>query len=145
MASGGAGKWREEQVLVICPGSQTTMAQMGVAELTPPAYRFPTRMFRDDDGDGWRPYHTYRRKKASLANGGSALAGDNVPRADVDDDFEWVEDPDSVEGAVYPIRGEICPCFHAVLPTVEVESTSIALRAYGLRILIGTDEFHIDS
>lgn len=86
MAS-SAAKWREEQILIVCPGSRTTMAQLGCSELTPPTHRFPTRMFRD--GDEWRPYHTFKRTKV--------VAG-------VEQD-EWVEDVDSDEGAVFPIEG----------------------------------------
>ncbi|TQV98774.1 hypothetical protein V2A60_007525 [Cordyceps javanica] len=81
-----SGKWREEQILIICPGSQTTLAQLGCSELTLPTHRIPTRMFKD--GDEWRPYHTYSRKK--IVNGA--------------EEEEWVEDVDSDEGAVYPIR-----------------------------------------
>ncbi|OAQ99474.1 hypothetical protein LLEC1_02036 [Akanthomyces lecanii] len=81
-----SGKWREEQILIICPGSQTTLAQLGCSELTLPTHRIPTRMFKD--GDEWRPYHTYSRTK--IVNG-------------VEED-EWVEDVDSDEGAVYPIQ-----------------------------------------
>src|SRR6266566_8463473 len=91
------GKWRDDQILIICPGSQTTTAQMGCAELTPPAYRFPTRMFRDEDSDEWRPYHTYKRKKAASGVNGDARAGEDA--------WEYVEDPDSVEDAVYPLAG----------------------------------------
>ena len=126
-------KWREDQILIICPGSQTTMAQLGCHELTPPAYRIPTRMFRDPSGPGWRPYHTYRRKKnatngtasaaaatatatatvsattetaadAAGSNGGDAP--DAKPASGQDAEYEDVEDPDSVEGAVYPLQGE---------------------------------------
>lgn len=113
------GKWREDQVLIICPGSQTTMAQLGCSELTPPAHRIPTRMFRDEDGEGYRPFRTYRRRKnggapsppphrsggdgdvAKKAVGGDGGGGDD----DDDDDYEWVEDRDSTEGAVYPLQG----------------------------------------
>ncbi|RYP28128.1 hypothetical protein DL767_007346 [Monosporascus sp. MG133] len=107
------GKWREDQVLVICPGSQTTMAQLGCSELTPPAHRIPTRMFRDEDGTGYLPYHTYKRKKTTAGGRGAASAaatnempdaGDAKP-ASVEDDYEFVEDRDSVEGAIYPIQG----------------------------------------
>ena len=91
--SSAAGKWREEQVLIICPGSQTTMAQLGCHELTPPAHRIPTRMFRDPETKEWRPYHTYKRKKAGATGDG-------------EDDFEWVEDRDSTVGAVYPMESE---------------------------------------
>ena len=85
--SGTAGKWREEQVLIICPGSQTTMAQLGCSELTPPARRMPTRMFKE--GDQWAPY--YKIKRTTIVNG-------------VEED-EWLEDVDEDEGAVYPIQG----------------------------------------
>ena len=83
----GSGKWREEQILIICPGSRTTMAQLGCSELTPPTHRFPTRMFRD--GNEWRPYHTFKRTKVV----------DGVEQE------EWVEDVDSDEGAVFPMEG----------------------------------------
>ncbi|KAF9881919.1 chromatin remodeling complex subunit [Colletotrichum karsti] len=94
------GKFREDQVLIICPGSQTTMAQLGCGELTPPVHRLPTRMFKDEETDEWRPYHTFKRKKQGL-NGALAIDG---PRPD-DDEYEWVEDTDSSEGAVYPLQG----------------------------------------
>ncbi|RFU72072.1 actin arp9 [Trichoderma arundinaceum] len=88
MASGG--KWREEQVLVICPGSRTTMAQLGCGELSPPAHRIPTRMFRDEeDRQQWRPYHTYKRTRVV----------DGVEHE------EWVEDVDEDKDAVWPIEG----------------------------------------
>ncbi|KAG5929285.1 hypothetical protein E4U42_006351, partial [Claviceps africana] len=85
--SGSTAKWREEQILIICPGSRTTMAQLGCTELTPPTHRLPTRMFRD--GDKWRPYHTFRRTR--VVNGIETE--------------EWVEDVDADEGAVWPIQG----------------------------------------
>ncbi|EEY18266.1 conserved hypothetical protein [Verticillium alfalfae VaMs.102] len=92
--SGQTGKFRDDQILVICPGSHTTMAQLGCGELTPPAHRIPTRMFKDSDSDEWRPYHTYKRKKSRT---------DNAPASGAEDEYEWVEDTDSDEGAVYPI------------------------------------------
>ncbi|KAK0712263.1 hypothetical protein B0T21DRAFT_376294 [Apiosordaria backusii] len=93
--SGSTGKWREEQVLIICPGSQTTLAQMGCNELTPPQHRFPTRMFPDPEEEGkFRPFHTYKRPKTT-----AGLKGEGG-----EEDYEWVEDVDSVEGAIYPIQ-----------------------------------------
>lgn len=102
-------RWREEQVLVICPGSSTTMAQLGCSELTPPSQRFPTRMFRDEESGAWRPYHTYKRKKKSLAgsNGHVEEAAQNGDKKD-DEEWETVENPDSTEGAVYPMQGMQC-------------------------------------
>ncbi|KAK4202831.1 hypothetical protein QBC40DRAFT_346757 [Triangularia verruculosa] len=93
--SGSTGKWREEQVLIICPGSQTTLAQMGCNELTPPQHRFPTRMFPDPEEEGqFRPFHTYKRPKTT-----AGIKGEGG-----EDDYEWVEDVDSLEGAIYPIQ-----------------------------------------
>lgn len=85
--STSAGKWREEQILIICPGSSTTMAQLGCSELTPPTHRIPTRMFKD--GNEWRPYYTFKRTKVV---GGV-------------EQEEWVEDVDEDKDAVYPIEG----------------------------------------
>ncbi|ROW13260.1 hypothetical protein VPNG_04806 [Cytospora leucostoma] len=101
-------RWREEQVLVICPGSSTTMAQLGCSELTPPSQRFPTRMFKDEEIGSWRPYHTYKRKKKSPTglNGNVNGAVQDADKKDDDgDEWETVEDPDSTEGAVYPMQG----------------------------------------
>ncbi|KAF2997271.1 Actin-like protein arp9 (SWI/SNF complex component arp9) [Neopestalotiopsis sp. 37M] len=127
------GKWREEQVLIICPGSHTTMAQLGCAELTPPANRIPTRMFKDPDTGEYHPHYTYKRKKATaVANG-----GDDNKTLD-EDDYEFVEDRDSVEGAIYPIVGGRIvnmDCFlafldyvHALL-TTTYHNTPIVLMA----------------
>ncbi|KAI1828039.1 actin-like ATPase domain-containing protein [Xylaria intraflava] len=97
--SGQQGKWREEQILVICPGSHTTMAQLGCAELTLPAHRIRTRMFRDSETGEYRPFRTYKRKKTPT------VAPADGAKQDGDDEWEYVEDRDSVEGAIYPILG----------------------------------------
>lgn len=116
--SSQTGKWREEQVLVICPGSQTTLAQLGCNELTPPAHRFPTRMFKDEESDDWRPYHTYKRRKGGAGAGaggagGEAKEGQQQQQLGGEDEWEYVEDVDSVEGAVYPIQGMFSRSFHS--------------------------------
>lgn len=86
------------------------MAQLGCSELTPPSQRFPTRMFKDEQTGGWRPYHTVKRKKNNvLASNGGAQA-EAVDGVKAEGEYEFVEDPDSSEGAVYPIRGESCGC-----------------------------------
>ena len=118
-----SGRWREDQVLIICPGSQTTLAQLGCGELTTPQHRFPTRVFADEVEGRFRPVRTFRRRRAGGAEkeeeDGAAGAAGGEGREGVDkdgdgqgDEFEWVEDPDSVEGAIYPMVGELrCPCF----------------------------------
>lgn len=112
-------KWKEEQILIICPGSRTTMAQLGCGELTPPAYRIPTRMFRDEETGEWRPYRTWKRKKqqqqqliAANSDGGADGA------AKEGDEWEYVEDPDSDEGAVYPMEGENCCIFSGLFNSI---------------------------
>lgn len=84
------------------------MAQLGCNELTPPSQRFPTRMFRDVETGEWRPYFTYKRKKddAGAAVNGSAVENMNggVEKKE-EEEYEFVEDPDSDEGAVYPLQG----------------------------------------
>ncbi|KAK8011300.1 hypothetical protein PG990_010265 [Apiospora arundinis] len=132
--SGQQGKWKEEQVLVICPGSQTTLAQLGCNELTLPSHRLPTRMFKDPDTDDYLPYHTYKRKKATAAANG----GGDAAKPEDDDEYEYVEDRDSSEGAIYPIqRGRIAnmPAFLAFLDhvhqllTTSYHNTPIVLMA----------------
>ena len=94
------------------------MAQLGCGELTPPAHRFPTRMFRDEETGQWRPYHTYKRKKAAAVTA-PVTEGEQKPeetKPEVsgekkeEDEWEYVEDQDSDEGAVYPIQGELLLC-----------------------------------
>ncbi|KAK5658238.1 hypothetical protein OQA88_2213 [Cercophora sp. LCS_1] len=120
--SGQTGKWREEQVLIICPGSQTTLAQLGCSELTPASRRFATRMFKDEDSDDWRPYHTYKRKaSADGANG---------------DEWEWVEDVDSVEGAVYPIQGGYIVNMEALLAFLEHVHSSLTTTYHNTPIVL---------
>ncbi|KAI0383769.1 hypothetical protein F5Y04DRAFT_249652 [Hypomontagnella monticulosa] len=91
------GKWRDDQILIICPGSLTTMAQLGCGELTLPTHRLPTRMFKDAETNDFVPYHTYERKKT----GATKVADDDKS----DDQWEYVEDRDSDEGAIFPIVG----------------------------------------
>lgn len=100
------GKWREDQILIICPGSHTTMAQLGCGELTPPAYRIPTRMFRDEENPGeWMPYYTKKTKKLSPATGGEGSSAAQDGAKTNGEEWQYVEDPDSDEGAVYPLQG----------------------------------------
>ncbi|KAI1096162.1 hypothetical protein F5B19DRAFT_438148 [Rostrohypoxylon terebratum] len=132
------GKWREDQVLIICPGSQTTMAQLGCSELTPPAHRIPTRMFKDPESNEYTPYRIYKREKAGACASGSANTNTNVnTNVNVnsngnttsnagdekdDDRWEYVEDRDSVEGAIYPlVAGRIVnmPAFLAFIDHVH--------------------------
>ncbi|KAB5577868.1 hypothetical protein GE09DRAFT_1214079 [Coniochaeta sp. 2T2.1] len=111
--SAQTGKWKEEQILIICPGSQTTIAQLGCGELTPPALRVPTRMFQDEETGEWRPNHVEKRRRIT-ANGANATA-----TANGDDQWEYIEDPDSTEGATYPIQAGRITNMEAFLAFLE--------------------------
>ncbi|KAK3947698.1 hypothetical protein QBC32DRAFT_353549 [Pseudoneurospora amorphoporcata] len=135
--SGQTGKWREEQVLVICPGSSTTMAQLGCGELTPPAHRFPTRMFRDEETGQWRPYHTYKRKKAAALT--VAVAEGEQPKPEgsgEEDEWEYVEDQDSDEGAVYPIQSGHIVVMEAFLAFLEHVHSSLTTTYHNTPIML---------
>ncbi|KAJ4413657.1 Actin-like protein arp9 (SWI/SNF complex component arp9) [Neurospora sp. IMI 360204] len=140
--SGQTGKWREEQVLVICPGSSTTMAQLGCGELSPPAHRFPTRMFRDEETGQWRPYHTYKRKKAAAVTAPVA-EGEQKPEEPKpegerkeEDEWEYVEDQDSDEGAVYPIQGGHIVVMDAFLAFLEHVHSSLTTTYHNTPIML---------
>ncbi|KAL2024612.1 hypothetical protein VTK56DRAFT_7655 [Thermocarpiscus australiensis] len=120
--SSQTGKWREEQVLIICPGSQSTLAQLGCNELTPPAHRFPTRMFRDEESDNWRPYHTYKRRKQTTGAG--------------EDEWEYVEDTDSTEGAVYPIQAGRIVNMEAFLAFLEFVHSQLTTTYHNTPIML---------
>ncbi|OJD10429.1 hypothetical protein AJ78_08560 [Emergomyces pasteurianus Ep9510] len=49
--------FKDEHILIIAPGSQTTLAQLGLPEsFTPAKFRFPTRMFPAEKKGEWEPY-----------------------------------------------------------------------------------------
>ncbi|ODH24410.1 hypothetical protein ACO22_05325 [Paracoccidioides brasiliensis] len=49
--------FKDEHILIIAPGSQTTLAQLGLPEsFTPAKFRFPTRMFPAEKKGEWEPF-----------------------------------------------------------------------------------------
>ncbi|KAK2783167.1 Actin-like protein arp9 (SWI/SNF complex component arp9) [Onygenales sp. PD_12] len=54
--------FKDEHILIIAPGSQTTLAQLGLPEsFTPAKFRFPTRMFPAEKKGEWEPYKVRER------------------------------------------------------------------------------------
>jgi actin-related protein 9 len=98
--------FRDEHILIIAPGSQTTLAQLGLPEsFTPAALRLPTRMFLAPDEKTYEPYKIKSRKKA-VVNGGDVEMGGADSKINVDEDEEeLIELPDDDEGAIYPLKG----------------------------------------
>jgi actin-related protein 9 len=118
---------------IIAPGSQTTLAQLGLPEsYTPAKVRVPTRMFPTETNAQWEP-HKIRQKKVSRSDGpdkakskdtnGDTEMGDE-PEKDAEkeeDEVLYEEDLRSDEGAVYPLQnGSITdlPCLLALLTHV---------------------------
>ncbi|KAI9867094.1 MAG: Actin-like protein arp9 (SWI/SNF complex component arp9), partial [Pleopsidium flavum] len=115
--------FKDEHILIIAPGSQTTLAQLGLPEsFTPARLRISTRMFPAEKKGEWEPYRV-REKKPQRSNGNEVSGGSSEVKTDVnmadgngpvadgppqtedtEDDILYEEDPASDEGAVYPLR-----------------------------------------
>ena len=132
--------FRDEQVLVchlgkltisatnvqqmIAPGSQTTLAQVGLPEsYTPARLRILTRMFPAEQEGEWEPLKVREKRgaKPRESNGTADVSMAVVDGQDpslADDEILYEEDPNSDEGAVYPLKdGRVVnwPCFFALL------------------------------
>ncbi|KAL1607194.1 Actin-like protein arp9 [Nothophoma quercina] len=110
---------------VIAPGSETTLAQLGLPEsFTPARVRIRSRMFPAEKEGEFEPYKI-RRKQDKPANKPAKQNGeaqeDPKPAADGEDEIIWEEDRISEEGAIWPIQdGKITdwPCFFALISHV---------------------------
>jgi hypothetical protein len=84
----GMAPYRDEHMLIIAPGSQTTHVQLGLPEsLAPAQHKFATRMFLAPDGKTYEPYKIKATKKEGF------------------DEEELVEYPEDDEGAIWPLKG----------------------------------------
>jgi actin-related protein 9 len=96
--------FKDENILIIAPGSQTTLAQLGLPEsFTPPTHRFPSRVFPAPDGKTYEPYKIQAKKKAVVGDGDVDM--DGVEGNADEEDEELFEYPDDAEGAIYPLKG----------------------------------------
>ncbi|SZF00508.1 unnamed protein product [Blumeria hordei] len=111
--------FKDEHILIIAPGSQTTMAQLGLPEsFTPPSHRFPTRMFRAPDGKTWEPQFIREQQKEN-AECDVVMVNTADER---DQSTESTEESDSTEEAVWPLKeGHIVnlPAFFALLQHIH--------------------------
>ena len=115
-------------VQMIAPGSQTTLAQVGLPEsYTPARMRIATRMFPAETEDEWEPFKVREkpRTKPRESNGTADVSLNEPDGQDlsiVEDEIIYEEDPTSEEGAVYPIRdGRVVnwSCFFALLTHIH--------------------------
>ncbi|KAL8671771.1 MAG: hypothetical protein Q9168_003742 [Polycauliona sp. 1 TL-2023] len=122
--------FKDEHILVIAPGSQTTLAQLGLPEsFTPAQLRVSTRMFPAEKKGEWEPLKVHERKitkhkqdaAPEPADGDTAMGGtdgETDPIVVEEEDTYFEEDPTTEEGAVYPIReGRVVdwPCLFALM------------------------------
>ncbi|KAL9597067.1 MAG: hypothetical protein Q9219_005396 [cf. Caloplaca sp. 3 TL-2023] len=110
--------FKDEHVLIIAPGSQTTLAQLGLPEsFTPAQLRTSTRMFPAEKKGEWEPLKVRERKmpkrKSDFApepkDADTTMAETNGAATKTENDIEeeetyFEEDPTTEEGAVYPIQ-----------------------------------------
>lgn len=92
--------FKDDHILIIAPGSQTTLAQLGLPEsFTPASHRFPTRVFPAPDGKTFEPHKIRARKREAVVDGDTEMGG-------VDGEVEeLVEEPEDDEGAIWPLKG----------------------------------------
>lgn len=112
---------------MIAPGSQTTLAQLGLPEsFTPARLRLPTRMFPAEKKGEWEPLKVRKKAPRQIArpegNEDSSIREANTGRnetvTDLEEEVLYEEDPTTEEGAVFPLRaGKIVnwSCFFALL------------------------------
>ena len=92
---------------MIAPGSHTTLAQLGLPEsYTPASFRTRTRMFPAPDGKWEAVKIRPVTKAAELKNDAE---GDAQPDVSIQEEPEFVQDPESDEDAVYPLTGRSIP------------------------------------
>ncbi|KAJ5385423.1 hypothetical protein N7517_003334 [Penicillium concentricum] len=124
--------FKDEHILLIAPGSQMTLAQLGLPEtFTPARFRFPTRMFPAEKKGEYEPYRVHERRQVVKVNNGTEAPKADVEMKDAEPDGTpttettvktdentqnneeptktieevfYEEDPASDEGAIYPIE-----------------------------------------
>ena len=111
--------YKDEQIVIIAPGSLETLAQLGIPEtMSPAVLRVRSRMFPAQQEGEWEPYKVRQRKKAPPP----PESGENQGAPAQDEEPEYFEDFTTDEGAVWPmVQGRIAnwSCFFALLTYVH--------------------------
>ncbi|KAL4801787.1 actin-domain-containing protein [Aspergillus unguis] len=82
--------FKDEHILIIAPGSQVTLAQLGLPEsFTPARWRFPTRMFPAEKKGEYEPYKIRERRQEvntsnANANADASANSTTAPKEDVE-------------------------------------------------------------
>ncbi|KAF7681354.1 chromatin remodeling complex subunit [Alternaria burnsii] len=113
--------FKDDQIIIIAPGSETTVAQLGLPEsFTPARLRVRSRMFPAEKEGEFEPYKIRRKQDQPAATNGEPKdeSLEEKKPAEGDDEVVWEEDRVSEEGAIWPIQqGKIVdwPCFFALI------------------------------
>ncbi|KAK4542619.1 hypothetical protein LTR36_006667 [Oleoguttula mirabilis] len=116
--------FRDDQILIIAPGSETTLAQLGLPEsFTPARYRLRSRMFQAEQEGEYEPVKIRRKEKPASAPTApvNGITDGEQPKPETNGEPEWEEDRISEDGAIWPIReGKIVDwqCFYALMTHV---------------------------
>ncbi|KAJ6098164.1 hypothetical protein N7499_002538 [Penicillium canescens] len=75
--------FKDEHILLIAPGSQMTLAQLGLPEtFTPARFRFPTRMFPAEKKGEFEPYRVNERRQEIKVKNGTQAPKEDVEMKD---------------------------------------------------------------
>ncbi|KAK4553522.1 Actin-like protein arp9 (SWI/SNF complex component arp9) [Recurvomyces mirabilis] len=114
--------FREDQLFIIAPGSETTLCQLGIPESFAPArHRLPSRMFTAQQDGEYEPIKIRRKERPAQAPTAPVNGLATNGKLETDGEAEWEEDHVSEEGAIWPIRnGRIVDwqCFYALMTHV---------------------------
>ncbi|KAK8194916.1 actin-domain-containing protein [Phyllosticta capitalensis] len=115
--------FKDDQLILIAPGSETTLAQLGLPEsLTPARLRVRSRMFPAEKDGEFEPYKVRRKGGEKPTTQQADENKDQEKKPDgAEEEVEFEEDHDSEEGAIWPIiGGKIVnwPCFFALMTHV---------------------------
>lgn len=112
--------FRDDQIFIIAPGSQTTLAQLGLPEsFTPARFRLRSRMFAAQKAGEYEPVKIRRKERTSTNARQTTIAQESGAEAQ---EAEWEEDRISEEDAIWPLQlGRIVdwPCFYALMTHVH--------------------------
>jgi actin-related protein 9 len=107
---------------IIAPGSQTTLAQLGLPEsFTPARHRFASRMFPAQEAGHYESVRYRKKEKKAQPTAQEDPSETNGEAKTEEEEDEWEEDLTNEEGAIWPIqKGSIVdwPCFYALIEHV---------------------------
>ncbi|OKL62103.1 hypothetical protein UA08_02142 [Talaromyces atroroseus] len=91
-------QFKDEHVLLIAPGSQTTLAQLGLPEsFTPASHRFPTRMFPAEKKGEFEPFKIREKRREVNATTTNNNTDNNKNNDNEKPDVDMTEAPKQEE------------------------------------------------